>query len=216
MGPCDVSVGQVSRPGSGGQRPPRLSIASAISASGVWKPKARQVIRRSWVLNCSTRAFAEPVFDRGLDAGALVSDRAREPDERLHAAAARPPKPGVRERWGVLGRDAVDRAQLLVEQGGAIQRLVGARDDRERGALAVGEVLGVLPERKARALELLGRAGLAGLARRIPDVAADLVERVGRRLGHVEGVQADDRVGQRSPSGRVIQSAVSQDTSSIR
>jgi RND superfamily putative drug exporter len=32
---CDVPVGQVSRPGSGGQRPPSVSMASAMRASGV-------------------------------------------------------------------------------------------------------------------------------------------------------------------------------------
>src|ERR1019366_5118334 len=41
----DVSVGHVMRPGSGGQRPESLSLARAMSASGVWKPKARRVIK---------------------------------------------------------------------------------------------------------------------------------------------------------------------------
>ena len=49
------------RPGSGGQRPPRASIASAIAACGEWNPNARRVIRRSWVFTCSTRAFDSPL-----------------------------------------------------------------------------------------------------------------------------------------------------------
>ena len=36
-GSPDVSVGHV-RPGSAGRRPPRVSMAMAIGASGVWKP----------------------------------------------------------------------------------------------------------------------------------------------------------------------------------
>ena len=55
------------------------------------------------------------MLDRGLDAGAVFGDRAGEGDEGFELAAARPLKPGVQQRAGVLGRDAVDRAQLFFE-----------------------------------------------------------------------------------------------------
>jgi len=55
-GSCDSCVGQ-ERPGSGGQQPPRLSIARPISASGERNPKAMRVSRRSFVLTDSTRAL---------------------------------------------------------------------------------------------------------------------------------------------------------------
>jgi hypothetical protein len=35
-------------------------MARAISAAGLWKPKARRVIRRIWVLIASTRALERP------------------------------------------------------------------------------------------------------------------------------------------------------------
>ena len=37
IGSTDVVVGHF-RPGSGGQRPPRVSMAMAMSASGLWNP----------------------------------------------------------------------------------------------------------------------------------------------------------------------------------
>ena len=37
LGSTDVVVGHF-RPGSGGQRPPRVSMAMAMSASGLWNP----------------------------------------------------------------------------------------------------------------------------------------------------------------------------------
>jgi len=136
----------------------------------------------------------ESVLDRGFDPWALLFDRARELDERLQAAATRPLKPGVQQRAGVLCRDAVDLAQLLLERVGAVEPLVGLLDARELGFLAAGEVLGVLPEREARALELARDGRLAGPAGLVSDLAADLVERVGRERHDVEGVHAADRV----------------------
>src|SRR4051794_14815099 len=47
-------------PGSGGQRPPRVSPAIAISASGLRKPYARRVSSRRWVLVASERALDRP------------------------------------------------------------------------------------------------------------------------------------------------------------
>jgi hypothetical protein len=46
--------------GSGGHRPLSESMASAIRASGLWKPNARRVIIRICVLIASTRAFERP------------------------------------------------------------------------------------------------------------------------------------------------------------
>ena len=49
---------------------------------------------------------------------------------------------------------------------------------------------GFLPEREAGALEVLRDRGLAGAAGLVPHLAADLVERVGGKLDHVERVDA--------------------------
>lgn len=58
---------------------------------------------------------------------------------------------------------------------------------------------GVHPEREPGAFELSGEPRLAGLAGVVPDVAADLVQRVGSEFHDVERVQADLGVG--APAG---------------
>src|ERR1035437_6317850 len=81
------------------------------------------------------------------------------------------------------------QAQGLFEQVGSVQRGVGAGQALAGDLLAVGEVLGVVPECPASALEpsrLLGIASPPGL---VPDRPADLVERVGGALDHVERIR---------------------------
>ena len=120
----------------------------------------------------------QAVFDGGDDPGALVGDRARELDEGRQATSPRPGDPAVQQRDRGPGCEAVDLAQLLFEQIRAIEPLVGVLDVRELGGLAVGEALGVLPQRKARALELARQLGLPGLAGLVSDLATHLVQRV--------------------------------------
>ena len=52
----------------------------------------------------------QAVFDRGEDPVALLFDCPRELDERWEPAALGPCQPGVQERLGVLGGDAIDLA----------------------------------------------------------------------------------------------------------
>ena len=111
--------------------------------------------------------------DRGLDPDALLGERAGELDERWQSAASGPRQPAVQELARLLGGQPVDLPQLLLEQIGAIQRLVGMLDARELGLLAGGEVLGVLPQREPGALEVLGELPLPGPARFVSDLAAD-------------------------------------------
>ena len=56
-----------------------------------------------------------------LDPRALLGDRASELDERLQAASSGPLQPGVEQRDRVVESDAVDLAELLREQVGAVQ-----------------------------------------------------------------------------------------------
>jgi len=88
----------------------------------------------------------------------------------------------------------VDPAQLLFEQVGAVDRRVELLDEGELGLLAVGQVLGPLPEREPGALELLGELLVAGAAGLVPHLTADLVQGVRRGLDDVPRVQADDRL----------------------
>ena len=82
-----------------------------------------------------------------------------------------------------------------------MQPRVGFRDPRELLALAVGEVVGVLPECVAGVLEPAGvtrgdplavavAGGLSLAAGVVPCLAADLVERFGGPLNDVERVCA--------------------------
>jgi hypothetical protein len=63
-------------------------------------------------------------------------------------------------------------------------------DRRELDGLAVGEVLGVLPDREPGAFELAGELQVAVAARVVPDLAADLVQRLGGEHHDVKRVDA--------------------------
>ena len=136
----------------------------------------------------------ELVGDRRLDHSALLGDPAGDLDERLEPAASCPFQPCLEQREGMVGGDAVDLAQLLAEQVGAVQPLVELLDAGELELLALGEVLGVLPEREPGAFELARELRLALAAGLVPHLATDLVQRVGGGLDDVKWVQADDRV----------------------
>jgi hypothetical protein len=57
---CRICGSAQARPGSGGHRPPRASMASPMSASGEWNPNAIRVSSRSLVLTDSTRPLDRP------------------------------------------------------------------------------------------------------------------------------------------------------------
>src|ERR1035437_4099842 len=87
-----------------------------------------------------------------------------------------------------------DLTELFLEEGGAVERLVGLLDGGELGLLPVGQILGVLPEREPGVLEIAGHGGLATSPGRVPDLPADLVEGLAGPLADVEGVQAEGGV----------------------
>ena len=166
-----------------------------MSASGVWKPNARRVISRIWVLMASTRALERPLLIAARIPGfwsvivlaSFTNGRRRQRRAQIEPAL---------EQLGCLGgRDPVDLPELLLQEVGAEERPVGLLDPRELDLLAGGEVLGVLPEREAGVLELARERGQAFPARLVPDLAADLVERLGRQLDDVERVEAQLGVG---------------------
>ena len=72
----------------------------------------------------------------------------------------------------------------------AVEVLVDLLYSGELLLVAFGEPLGVHPQRVAGAFELCGQPGLAGFASVVPDLAADLVERVGAELDDVERIEA--------------------------
>jgi hypothetical protein len=91
-------------------------------------------------------------------------------DERRQPAAAGPHQPAVEETQGAPGLAEVeDRAELLLQEVGALEAPVGLLDEGELALLAHGQVLGDLPERDPGVLELPG--GLAAPSGRVPYVA---------------------------------------------
>jgi hypothetical protein len=155
----------------------------------------------------------QAVLDRGDDPRTLRRDRLGELDERGQATSPGPRDPLVEQPDRVLGGQPVDLPELLLEQVRPVQPGVGLLDARELRGLAVGEVFGVLPQRVPCALEILRSGDLTGLARLVSDLAADLVQRVGREHHDVKRVDAADRagdpVGNRAgdPAGRPDQAA---------
>src|SRR6266702_8612201 len=91
----------------------------------------------------------------------------------------------------IAANDVEDHAELLLEQVSSIERCVELGNHGQLGGQGRGEVLGVSQQRPAAAFELAGRYLLARTADRIPDLSAHFVERVGRPLDHMEGIQAD-------------------------
>ena len=87
-----------------------------------------------------------------LDPRTLLGDGACELDERRQARSPGPGEPGVEQRDRVGEPYAVDLAQLLGEQVGAVEPLVELLDAGELELLALGQVLGVLPECEPGAL----------------------------------------------------------------
>jgi hypothetical protein len=79
---------------------------------------------------------------------------------------------------------------LLFEEIGPVELGVDRRDPGELGLLALGQVLGVLPQGVARSLQIVGVGLHPGPARLVPHLAAHPVEGVGGPLHDVESVHA--------------------------
>ncbi len=91
--------------------------------------------------------------------------------------------------------EVVERAQLFLEQVGAVETAVGVLDFGELGGLAGGEPLGCLEQRPAHALDPSAGRALA-LARGVPLGAADLIDGAAGQDDDVEGIKADLGAGQ--------------------
>ena len=86
----------------------------------------------------------------------LFGDRARRASRTASGGSAAPTQATPRAARIARGPAAEDLAQLLLEQVGAVEGPVEALDVGELCLLAIGQVLGVLPEREAGALQLAG------------------------------------------------------------
>ena len=127
-------------------------------ASGLLKPNAIRVRSRILVFVLSTR----PLDSRWSRAASIASRcllmrRASSMKLGMRQAPG-PAEPGVQQLLAFFSLEPEYLAELLFEQVGPEQLVVDLRDPGELGLLPVGEVLGVLPQRVAGALEVTGRA----------------------------------------------------------
>jgi hypothetical protein len=116
----------------------------------------------------------------GEDALAVFADRSAEPDERFQAAAGETAQQPVDQLGDGVDGEAwgEDRSDHLLHRPGARDLPAAGADRSKRGGLLVGEIVRVAQERPAVVLELLGGAGLAGVAQLVPALATNLVQRL--------------------------------------
>ena len=99
---------------------------------------------------------------------------------------------GARARARVV--ELVEQAELLLEQEGAVERLVGVLDLAEQRELRDRLLVGCLEQRPAGALDPAAGGGVGALVG-VPLVAADLVDGALGEPDDVERVEADLGVG---------------------
>jgi hypothetical protein len=143
-------------------------MAKATRASAERNPNAIRVSSRSFVFTLSTRAFERAVGEGGLDPGTVDGDRFGEFDERRDPTSAGPLQPPLEQGdpGGTLERKHLP--ELLFEQVCPVETLVGVGDVGERGRLALGEILRILPQRIAGILQFSGHRLLAVTPGRVP------------------------------------------------
>jgi len=95
------------------------------------------------------QSLGEPVFERGVDGGAVFDDAALQLDEGGDAASSSPADPAVEGFLSGVAFEHENGPEAFFEQVGAVQPGVGLGDPVQLVSLVVGEVLGVLPQRVA-------------------------------------------------------------------
>ena len=98
----------------------------------------------------------EPVLQRDEDGVDVGGDGVAEPHEGVQVRSPGPGEPLLQEFDRLLEWELEDEAEVFFQKVGAEQRLVDASDPGQLALLSGAEVLGVLPERPAGALELAG------------------------------------------------------------
>ncbi len=124
----------------------------------------------------------------------MTSDRLRDGNEGREAAAPRPLEPFVQDGFPKFALVLKDLAELLLEQVGTKQRTIRANDRGELESLENGQVLGVLPQREARSLQLSSERWLSMVPHRIPDLTTNLVESIGGPRHDVERIETQPRL----------------------
>src|SRR6266508_2282653 len=161
------------------QRERRLGGVEPIGAAG---DEPHLVVERL------DSGVVDPQPDGGEDAIAVLVDRGGELDERFQTAAAGLDAPAVQQFGRLVGSEVAgeDRPQALLEPIGAPGRAAVAAQRAQGGGLGVGQSLGSLEQHPACPLELLGLVGVHS-AKLVPDLPADLIERVGGQRDDVDG-----------------------------
>ena len=134
-------------------------------------------------------AVGQAEADGSEDAVAVLTQGADGADERLEPGARGPGQPGVEVRRRECGvGQVVAQSQLLAQQEGAVEALVGLLDLPWRGELADGLVLGGLEQRPAGALDPAACRRVAAVVT-VPFVAADLIGGAGAESDDVKRIR---------------------------
>ena len=134
------------------------------------------------------------MLQRRLDAIQVIADRPRQSHKRGEPAPRGPLLPAVETFERLLERQMKHTTQTLLEQVGAVQRLVRLRQPAQRPRLLRVQVFRVLPQRPARVLQLLGVLARPRRTQLVPLLAPDFVECFGRPLHDMERVEAARRL----------------------
>src|SRR6266542_3899689 len=142
---------------------------------------------RTLLLSASTRALLIP---------SRIAARMPWRCLRVEAAAGGLDAPAVQQLGGLAGGEVAgeDLAQRFLERVGAPCRTAVAAQLAQGGGLGVGQALGSLEQHPAGAFERLGLVRVHR-AEPVPDLSADLIERVGGKLDDVKRVDAHRRLG---------------------
>ncbi len=118
------------------------------------------------------------MLDRGQDRRDVLNDRFLQFHEGRDPASAGAADPPVQGLFGLVDGHLKDQSQALFELVGAVEPRVGVGDPLQFGALLLGEVFRVLPQRvtgavmpRARSVAGRGRASAGGLPGRRFSVA---------------------------------------------
>ena len=139
----------------------------------------------------------QAVLQGGNDVVTLLGDGASYLHKLLDATAACPDEPCVEKLNGSAARCVEDGAELLLQEVGAVEPLVGLLQPREHDALVPSQILWVLEESPAGTSVIAGVPALAPGTRCAPVAATDFVEGLRGPLDDVERIHAD--LGPRAP-----------------
>ncbi len=174
----------------------QVSMTRARAASDEWKPRARLKIKRTTEFSPSARALSIPRCSAARIPSRCLRIVLAVFDGRGQPGAGRPGDPPVDQLAGLVDGQVTgeDLPEGFLEGVGAPKVASSAAQLAQGRGLAV-QVVGVLQQAPAGALEPLGGLSVTAGAQFVPGLATFDVQRVGDEFHGVERVVADRRLG---------------------